>query len=107
MAEYVKVAETTGFEPGMVKHAEVGGTGIAVANVDGSYYAVESVCTHVGGPLAEGELHTYLVLSEWESPDAMRGWLRHPDHLEVLRHYKQRYQGGKVDRRRYAPLPPK
>ena len=54
-----------------------------------------------------GEPHTYLVLSEWESPDAMRGWLRHPDHLEVLRNYKPRYQGGRVDRRRYALPPPK
>ncbi len=55
----------------------------------------------------QGEPCTYLVLSEWESLDAMRGWLRHPDHLEVLRNYKRRYQGGKVERRRYALLPPK
>ena len=54
----------------------------------------------------QDEPHTYLVLSEWESPEPMRSWLRHPEHLETLRNYKRRYQGGKVDRRRYAPLPP-
>ncbi|MHC5541556.1 non-heme iron oxygenase ferredoxin subunit, partial [Singulisphaera rosea] len=27
-----------------------------VFNVDGSYYAIDDVCTHDGGPLAEGDL---------------------------------------------------
>ena len=54
----------------------------------------------------QDEPHTYLVLSEWESPETMRGWLRHPEHLETLRNYKRRYQGSTVARRSYAPLPP-
>ena len=29
---------------------------IAVFNVDGTFYAIDDVCTHDGGPLAEGEL---------------------------------------------------
>jgi 3-phenylpropionate/trans-cinnamate dioxygenase ferredoxin subunit len=29
---------------------------IAICNVDGSYYAIEDVCTHDGGPLDQGDL---------------------------------------------------
>ena len=36
--------------------AEVDGRAIAVFNVDGAFYAIDDVCTHDGGPLAEGEL---------------------------------------------------
>jgi 3-phenylpropionate/trans-cinnamate dioxygenase ferredoxin subunit len=32
------------------------GQRIALANVDGEYYAIDDVCTHDGGPLGEGEL---------------------------------------------------
>ncbi len=53
MAEYVKVAETTGFTPGMVQGAEVGGRTIAIANVDGDYYAIDATCTHKGGMMPE------------------------------------------------------
>jgi 3-phenylpropionate/trans-cinnamate dioxygenase ferredoxin subunit len=56
MATFVKV--TTGGElpPGSKKLTEVDGRPIAVFNVDGSFYAIDDVCTHDGGPLAEGEL---------------------------------------------------
>jgi len=33
-----------------------GGMEVAVFYVDGNYYAIEDVCTHDDGPLAEGEL---------------------------------------------------
>ena len=65
MAEYVKVAETTGFTPGMVHGAEVGGRTIAIANVDGDYYAIDATCTHRGGPLAEGELSGAVLTCPW------------------------------------------
>jgi 3-phenylpropionate/trans-cinnamate dioxygenase ferredoxin subunit len=33
-----------------------GGIEVAVFHVDGAYYAIEDLCTHDDGPLAEGEL---------------------------------------------------
>jgi 3-phenylpropionate/trans-cinnamate dioxygenase ferredoxin subunit len=56
MPTFVKV--TTGGElpPGSKKLTEVDGRPIAVFNVDGSFYAIDDVCSHDGGPLAEGEL---------------------------------------------------
>jgi 3-phenylpropionate/trans-cinnamate dioxygenase ferredoxin subunit len=56
MSEYVRVAACTDLPPGSKKLAEVDGRAIAVFNVAGTFYAIDDVCTHDGGPLAEGEL---------------------------------------------------
>ena len=34
---------------------------IVLAHVDGSYYAIDDVCTHDGGPLSEGELCNHAI----------------------------------------------
>jgi len=56
MSEPVKVASREELPPGHKKLIEVDGRAIALFNVDGTYYAIDDVCTHDGGPLAEGEL---------------------------------------------------
>ena len=56
MPSFVKVASRGELPPGSKKLAEVDGRPIAVFNVDGKFYAIDDVCTHDGGPLAEGEL---------------------------------------------------
>jgi 3-phenylpropionate/trans-cinnamate dioxygenase ferredoxin component len=61
MADFVKVASRSELLPGGKTLAEVDGRPIAVFNVDGSYYAIDDVCTHDGGPLAEGDLGGYEV----------------------------------------------
>ncbi len=56
MPSFVKVVSAAELPPGSKKLAEVDDRPIAVFNVDGSFYAIDDVCTHDGGPLAEGEL---------------------------------------------------
>ncbi len=56
MAEFITVATVDQLPPGERIVAEIGEMYIAVFNVDGKYYAIEDVCTHDQGPLAEGEL---------------------------------------------------
>ena len=56
MARYLTVGKTSDIAPGTVQVFNVGGQAVAVANVDGQFYAFADVCTHDGGPLAEGEL---------------------------------------------------
>jgi len=56
MSEFVKVATRSEMPPGGKQLAEVDGRAIAVFNVNGQFYAIDDVCTHDGGPLAEGEL---------------------------------------------------
>ena len=42
--------------PGTTKRVVVDGVDVLLCNVDGTFYAVEDVCTHDGGPLDQGEL---------------------------------------------------
>jgi nitrite reductase/ring-hydroxylating ferredoxin subunit len=63
--DFVKVAETKDIQPSKMKAAEVDGEKVCVANVEGKYYAIGNVCTHLGGPLAEGKLEGYEVQCPW------------------------------------------
>ena len=56
MADFVKVAATGDIAPGKVSVYEVAGRQIAVCNVDGTFYAIDDICTHDGGSLDQGEL---------------------------------------------------
>ncbi|MGB2693688.1 MAG: non-heme iron oxygenase ferredoxin subunit [Dehalococcoidia bacterium] len=56
MAEFVKVASTADVTPGKMHAYQVNGRQILVCNVEGTYYAIDNLCTHDGGTLDEGEL---------------------------------------------------
>jgi nitrite reductase/ring-hydroxylating ferredoxin subunit len=56
MTEKIKVAEVSELESGDRKHVELKGREITVLNVDGSFYAVENFCPHMGGPVGNGPL---------------------------------------------------
>ncbi len=56
MADFIMVTKTDDIEPGKVKVYEVAGKQVAICNVDGTFYAIDDVCTHDGGPLDQGEL---------------------------------------------------
>ncbi|HET9029385.1 MAG TPA: non-heme iron oxygenase ferredoxin subunit [Candidatus Aquilonibacter sp.] len=42
--------------PGTAKSFPIDGIDVLVCNVEGSYYAIEDVCTHDGAPLDQGHL---------------------------------------------------
>src|SRR5690349_1336622 len=48
--------------PGALALVEINGTRIAVANVDGTYYAFDDACTHEHCSLAEGDLEGTKVI---------------------------------------------
>jgi 3-phenylpropionate/trans-cinnamate dioxygenase ferredoxin subunit len=50
------IGKTSDIAPGTVRVFDVDGRAVAVANVDGQFYAFADVCTHDNGPVAEGEL---------------------------------------------------
>lgn len=58
---FVTVAKTSEIPPGERDVFEIQGLYIAVFNVGGTYYAIEDVCTHDDGPLAEGDLHGFEI----------------------------------------------
>ena len=65
MGDFVKVAETKDIQPSKMIAVEVNGEKVCVANVEGKYYAIGNVCTHMGGPLAEGKLEANVVQCPW------------------------------------------
>ena len=56
MSDFTKVAVRGELPPGAKKLVDLDGRAIALFNVDGEYFAIDDICTHDGGPLAEGEL---------------------------------------------------
>jgi nitrite reductase/ring-hydroxylating ferredoxin subunit len=63
--DFVNVADTQDIQPSQMKEVEVNGEKICLANVEGKYYAIGNVCTHLGGPLAQGKLEGYEVQCPW------------------------------------------
>jgi len=65
--DFVKVANTKDIQPSQMKEVEVNGQNICVVNIEGKYYAIGSICTHEGGPLADGTLEGYEVECPWHN----------------------------------------
>ena len=55
MSEFIRVGRLDEVPPGGKLLVDLGGLAIAVFNVEGTLYAIDDVCTHDGGPLAEGD----------------------------------------------------
>lgn len=54
--EFITVAKVGELPPnGEPIVVEIKRRWVAIYNLDGNYYAIEDVCTHDGGPLAEGD----------------------------------------------------
>lgn len=58
---WVTVARVGEIEPGACRIVRLGDVPVAVFHVDGAYHAIEDVCTHDGGPLAEGVLEGCVI----------------------------------------------
>ena len=65
MAEFQTVAKASEIAPGTMKLVTVADDDVVVANVDGNFFAFGNACTHVGGPLVEGELSGDRVTCPW------------------------------------------
>ncbi|MBC8100354.1 MAG: Rieske 2Fe-2S domain-containing protein, partial [Armatimonadetes bacterium] len=57
MTEFVTVARADEIKPGERLVVEIGRHWIAIFNVEGVFHAIQDVCTHDDGPLAEGVLY--------------------------------------------------
>jgi 3-phenylpropionate/trans-cinnamate dioxygenase ferredoxin subunit len=59
--EFVTLARSDEVAPGQAKVYEAHGRRIALCNVDGTFYAIDDVCTHDGGSLDQGELDGHQI----------------------------------------------
>jgi nitrite reductase/ring-hydroxylating ferredoxin subunit len=63
--EFVTVAKVEEIPPGTVRTVSAGEELIALANFDGSFYAMQHACRHLKGPLGQGTLHGRLLACPW------------------------------------------
>ena len=56
MDDFRTVAKVSEIRTGEMKLVDLDGEEVVIANVDGAFFAFGNECTHVGGPLVEGEL---------------------------------------------------
>ena len=54
--EYVEVVKTTEIANRQMKHVEVNGKEILIANIDGKFYALNDRCAHMNALLSMGNL---------------------------------------------------
>ena len=59
--DWVDVDTVNNLPEGSVSLVDVDGTEVAVFNIGGHYYAIQDVCTHDGGTLAEGEVEGFEI----------------------------------------------
>ena len=60
-SRFVRVAGISDIDIGKMQKVTVGDISILIANVNGNFFAVDSVCTHFGGDLSEGILEGNIV----------------------------------------------
>ena len=99
MPEFVKVARTDEVPVGQAKMVEANGTEIAIFNVAGSFHAIANTCTHVGGPLCEGEIDGTEVTCPWHGAvfDVTSGQVLGPPAPEPVTRYNVRVEGSDIE----------
>ena len=60
-----KAMQVSAVPPGTMATAKLGRQEVMIANVDGTFFAIDEICTHEGGPLHEGILDGYTVTCPW------------------------------------------
>ena len=99
MPEFVKVAKTDEIPVGQAKLVEVNGNEIALFNVGGSFHAIDNTCTHVGGPLCEGEIEGAQVTCPWHGGvfDVTTGEVLGPPPGQGVNRYNVRVDGPDIE----------
>jgi glycine betaine catabolism B len=96
--DFVKVADTNDIQPSQMKEVQVDGESICIVNVEGKYYAIGNICTHEGGPLADGTLEGYEVECPWHASkfDVRTGEVREPPASEPEPVYQIKVDGNRI-----------
>lgn len=54
-------------QEGKLMKVEIDDKSIVLTKISGKYYAMDSVCSHQGGPLEDGELEHYTLICPWHN----------------------------------------
>ena len=99
MPEFLKVATTDEIPAGQAKLVEINGIEIAIFNISGSYHAIDNTCTHVSGPLCEGEIAGAEVTCPWHGAvfDVTSGQVLGPPAASSVNRYNVRVEGADIE----------
>ena len=102
-ARFVTVGRTADVPEGRPEVFEVEDRHVAVYRLDGAYYAIEDICTHDGGPLAEGDVEDGEVICPRHGArfDIKTGAVRCMPAVTPVESYPVRVEGGDL----YIGLP--
>lgn len=96
--DFVKVVESKDIQPSNMLEVDLEGESVCIANVGGRYYAIGNVCTHEGGPLADGRLEGYEVECPWHGSkfDIRTGKVTNPPADEPESTYEVKVDGNNI-----------
>jgi len=69
MANLYEVGKIDEMEDGDIKCVEVEDKEIALFKLNGEYFAIDNTCTHLGGPLCEGDIDGDRVICPWHGAE--------------------------------------
>jgi glycine betaine catabolism B len=78
--DFKKTLKVNEVQSGQMKAVEFENETVCIVNVSGKFYAINNVCTHEGGPLAEGNLNEFEVECPWHGArfDVRTGEVKSP-----------------------------
>jgi len=96
-AEFRNVARVEDIPPGTIKAVEVDEQELAIANVDGEFFATQQHCLHLNGPLGEGRLEGKTLSCPWHGWQYdVRTGKNEFDHAIQLQTFEVKVEGGEV-----------
>lgn len=98
MGNLVLAARVGDIAHGEAMLVEAEGREIALFNLGGEYYALDNECTHVGGPLCEGDIDGETVVCPWHGAefDVKTGKVLAPPAEEDVKSYRVIVDGDKI-----------
>jgi glycine betaine catabolism B len=96
--DFIRVADTKDIQPTQMKEVEIDGQKVIIVNIDRKYYAIGSICTHEGGPLADGTLSGYEIECPWHGSkfDVRTGEVTNPPANEPEPCYEVKVDGNQI-----------
>ncbi len=98
MSSWLDVASTAELTPGTRRVVDMDGVAVAVFNLGGEYFAIQDICPHDGGELANGELEGEVIVCPRHGArfSIKTGTVLGPPAYEDIRTFQVRVADGRV-----------